>query len=189
MKMTVFWEIAQFSLVEDKLLQNYTAQYPRRQSSRMRTSTGLHGEISQKTVVFISSCLHCRTFQTLFQSATSTRCSMWVCLTRVGLVSPMLFSPCVNEMPKRIRHVEPVLYADDTAAIAASRKISFLVSYLEIYLGGLENWLRIWRVAINVSESTVVLFASTARRIQQPRPVFRRVNTVDRNITTFWCDL
>jgi hypothetical protein len=59
--------------------------------------------------------------------------------------------------------VELAQYADDTALIATSRDPSLLVGYLEGYLGRLELWLRSWRIAINVSKSTAVLFAKTAR--------------------------
>jgi hypothetical protein len=43
--------------------------------------------------------------------------------------------------------------------------------YLAAYLGRLELWLRNWRIAINVSKSTAVLFAKAARRVRQPMPV------------------
>jgi hypothetical protein len=69
------------------------------------------------------------------------------------------------------RHVELALYADDTALIATSRSPLLLVSYLETYLNRLEPWLRDWRIAINVSKSTAVLFAKTTRCTQRPRPV------------------
>jgi hypothetical protein len=46
------------------------------------------------------------------------------------LISPVLFSPYVNDIPVPSRHVELALYADDTAVIATSRKLALLVSYL-----------------------------------------------------------
>jgi hypothetical protein len=67
------------------------------------------------------------------------------------------------------RHVELALYADDTAAMATSRKPELLVSYLESFLSDLERWLKEWRIGINVSKSTAMLFTRT--RIQKPRPV------------------
>ena len=67
------------------------------------------------------------------------------------------------------RHVELALHSDDTAIIATSRKPELLVSYLESYLSDLERWLKEWRIAINVSKSTAMLF--TRRRIQKSRPV------------------
>jgi hypothetical protein len=53
--------------------------------------------------------------------------------------------------------------------MATSRKSELLVSYLESYLSDLEWWLKEWRIAINVSKSTAMLFSR--RLIQKPRPV------------------
>jgi hypothetical protein len=86
-----------------------------------------------------------------------------------GLISPVLFSLYVNDIPVPSRHVELALYADDTTVIATSRKPALLVSYLESYLADLELWLRKWRIAINVSKCMAMLF--TRGQIQPPRPV------------------
>jgi hypothetical protein len=67
--------------------------------------------------------------------------------------------------------VELAQYADDTALVATSRSPPLLVGYLEAYLGRLEHWLRDWRIAINVSKSTAVLFVKAARRIRKLRAV------------------
>jgi len=67
-----------------------------------------------------------------------------------GLISPVLFSLYVNDMPKSSNHVELALYADDTAIIATSRTPALLVSYLQSYLNHFERWLTEWRIAINV---------------------------------------
>jgi hypothetical protein len=68
-------------------------------------------------------------------------------------------------------HDELALYADDMAIIAKSRKPTLLVSYLESYLNDLKRWLSEWRIAINVSKSTAIIFVSAGRRFIQPRPV------------------
>jgi len=68
-------------------------------------------------------------------------------------------------------HVELALYADDTAIIATSRKPTLLVSYLESYLNDLQRWLSEWRIAINVTKSTAIIFARAGRRFIRPRPV------------------
>jgi hypothetical protein len=119
----------------------------------------------------ISAYLDYRTFQTSFQSATSIRRGMRTGVVQGGLVSPVLFSLYVNDIPTPSRHIELAQYADDTALVATSRSPSLLVAYLEDYLGRLERWLRDWRIAINVSKSTAVLFVKAARRIQKPRAV------------------
>jgi hypothetical protein len=53
------------------------------------------------------------------------------------IISQVLFSLHVNDMLSR--HVDKVLYADDTAVIATSRQPALLVKYLEAYLSDLEE--------------------------------------------------
>jgi len=88
-----------------------------------------------------------------------------------GLISPVLFSLYVNDMPSPSHHVQLALYTDDTAIIAMSRKPMLLVSYLESYLNDLQRWLSESRIAINVSKSTAIIFARAGRRFIQPQPV------------------
>jgi hypothetical protein len=112
----------------------------------------------------VSSYLDCRTFQTSFQSATSTYRGMRAGVTQSGLVSPVLFSLYVNDKPTRSCHVELAQY---TALIATSHTPSLLVSYLET---SQYTWhcLRDWRIAIDASKSTAVVSVKTARHIQRP---------------------
>jgi hypothetical protein len=119
-------------------------------------------------VKIISSYLHNRTFEASFLTATSTRRNMRAGVAQGGLVSPVLFSLYVIDMPVPSRHVKLALYADDTAIIATSRNSAPLIRYLETYMSGLEWWLREWRIAINVSKRNAVLFAKAAWR--NPRP-------------------
>ena len=55
--------------------------------------------------------------------------------------------------------------------LATSRKPTLLVSYLESYLNDLQRWLSDWRIAINVTMSTAIIFARAGRRFIQPRPL------------------
>jgi hypothetical protein len=75
-----------------------------------------------------------------------------------GLVSSMLFSLNVNNIPTPSCHDELPQHADDTALVATFRSPSLLVGYVEACFGRLERWLRDWRIDINVSKSTAVLF-------------------------------
>jgi retron-type reverse transcriptase len=106
----------------------------------------------------ISSYLQGRTFEASFQTATSSRIVMRAGVAQGVLISPVLFSLYVNDMPCTSHHVELALYVDDTAIIATSRKPTLLVSYLESYLNDLQRWLREWRIAINVTNSTAIIF-------------------------------
>jgi hypothetical protein len=88
-----------------------------------------------------------------------------------GLVSTVLISLYVNDIPTPSRHVELAQYADDTALIATSRDPSLLDGYPEAYLGRQELWLRDCRIAIKVSKSMAVLFVKATPRFRQPRPM------------------
>jgi hypothetical protein len=86
-----------------------------------------------------------------------------------GLISPVLFSLYDNDMPTPSHHVDLALYAEDTAVIARYRKPTLLVSYLESYLSDLQGWLSDWRITINVSKSSAMIFARAGQRFIQPR--------------------
>jgi hypothetical protein len=88
----------------------------------------------------VSSYLPNRPFEASSQTATPTT-SRWMRagVAQGGLVSPVLFSLYVNDMPVISRHVELALYADDTANIATFRKPALLVSYLESYVSDFER--------------------------------------------------
>jgi hypothetical protein len=118
----------------------------------------------------ISSYLRDRTFETSFQTATSSRRGMRAGVAQGGLISPVLLSLYVD-MPSPSHHVELALYADDMAIIATSRKPTLLVGYLESQLNDLQRWMNEWRIAINVSKNTAIIFARAGRRFIQTRPV------------------
>jgi hypothetical protein len=119
-------------------------------------------------IVHKISYLQGRTFEASYQTATSSRRPI-----RAGVAQGDL--PCpfqsVNDMPSPSHHVELALDAGDTATIATSSKLTLLVSYLDSYLSDLQRWLSEWRIAINVSKSTAIIFARAGRRFIQPRPV------------------
>jgi hypothetical protein len=111
-----------------------------------------------------------------FQSYLVTTISSYLHLPRhAGSCRPgwNCFSCAVQSVCKRradaARHVELALNAEDTALVATSRSLSLIVNYLEAFLCRLEHWLRDWKISINVSKSTAMLF--TTRCIQRPRTI------------------
>jgi len=66
--------------------------------------------------------------------------------------------------------------------MATSCQPAPFVKHLETYLSDLERWLRVWRIAINVSKSSAVLFAKAGRRIPKHRPVHLFGEPIH------WCD-
>ena len=138
----------------------------------------------------ISSYLRGRTFEASFLTATSSRRVMRAGVAQGGLISPVLFSLYVNDKPIPSRHVELALYADDTAIIATSRKPTLLVSYLETYLTNLQRWLMEWRIDINISKSSAIIFARAGRRFN-PAPTsdpLRGANQMGQHNSLSWGD-
>jgi hypothetical protein len=64
-------------------------------------------------------------------------------------------------------HVELALYSNDLVVIATSRNPTLLVSSLESYLNDLQRLLSEWKIAINFSKSTAVIFTSVGQRFIQ----------------------
>ena len=96
-----------------------------------------------------------------------------------GLISTVLFSLYVNDMPSPSHHVDLALYAEGTAIITTSRKPRLLVSYLESYLNDLQRWLSEWILAINVSKCTAIIFALPGWRFIQPLTVTLFVEPIE----------
>jgi hypothetical protein len=84
------------------------------------------------------------------------------------LVSPVLFSLYINDIPTPSRHLVLAQYADGTAVIATSRRPSLLVDYLDTDLGRLELWLQDWRMAVDVWKTNAVHFVMAARGVEHP---------------------
>jgi hypothetical protein len=118
----------------------------------------------------IPSYLRGRTFEASFQTATSYRRGTRAGVAQGGLKSPVLFSLYANDMPLPPHHGDLAPYADETTIIATFYKPTLHVSYLESYLNDLQRWLSEWRIALNVSDSTAIIFARAGRRFIQPRP-------------------
>ena len=88
-----------------------------------------------------------------------------------GLISLVLFSVYVYDMPSPSHHVELAFYADETAIISTSNKSTLPVSYPASYFNDLQRWFSWILIAFNVSKSTATIFARAGRRFIQPRPV------------------
>jgi hypothetical protein len=74
----------------------------------------------------ISSYLRGRTFEASFHTATSSHCGMRAGVAQGALISPVLLSLYVNNIPSPSHYIELALYVDDTATIATSYKQTLL---------------------------------------------------------------
>ena len=77
-------------------------------------------EFPSYLVKIITSYLHSRTNVTSFQAATSSCRLLRTGVAQGGVISPVLFSLYVNEIPTFSRHIELAQNAADTALVATS---------------------------------------------------------------------
>jgi hypothetical protein len=112
-----------------------------------------------------------RAFEASFLPATSSRRGMRFGVPQGALISLGLFSLYINDIPTPSHPVELALYADHTAVITMSRKPTLLIIYLVSYLSNFQRCLSEWRIAINVQNSTLIIFMRAGRRFIQPQPI------------------
>jgi hypothetical protein len=74
-------------------------------------------------------------------------------------------------MPTPSHQVEFILYAEETALIVVSHKPMLFERYLESNLSDLKRWLSEWRIAINVSNNSAMIFVLAKWRFIQPRSI------------------
>ena len=68
------------------------------------------------------------------------------------------------------RHTNPVDW-NKRRSCGPEKLMESYLNDLESYLNDLQRWLSDWRIAINVSKSTAIIFARAGRRFIKPRPV------------------
>jgi len=104
---------------------------------------------------------------------------------------PVLFSLYVNDMLSTLDPIDLALYAEDSVNIARSRKAILLFRYLNSNLNHNQRWLSGWRIAINVSNSTVIIFRRTRLRFIPPRTLIllEEPNPMGRHNSLFGSDI
>jgi Reverse transcriptase (RNA-dependent DNA polymerase). len=71
-----------------------------------------------------------------------------------GVISSVLFSLYVKDIPTPSHYIELAQYADNTALVAMLNQPTLLLKYL----AELEKWLQDLRIVINVGQSAAMLF-------------------------------
>ena len=73
-------------------------------------------------------------------------------------LGPLLFSVYVNDAPRE-PGVQMALFADDTAVYTADRNADRAIIRLQRALDAYTTWTEIWKVAVNETKSSAVLFS------------------------------
>ncbi|TLO84126.1 hypothetical protein FEG28_19010, partial [Acinetobacter baumannii] len=108
-------------------------------------------------------------------------------------LSPLLFSLYINDIP-RSPETHLALFADDTAIYYSCRKKALLHRRLQTAATTMGQWFRKWRIDINPTKSTAVLFKRgrppnttlsiplPTRRVNTPAPAVRPITMFDQPI-------
>ena len=113
-------------------------------------------------VHIISSYLSNRTFAVKFRYSLSSSKPMLAGVPQGSILSPFLFNIYTSDIPKptdRLLHL--ALYADDTCILARSLSAEMAIARIQGFLLQLETWFTKWRIKINPTKSSAIMFAKT----------------------------
>ena len=113
----------------------------------------------------VASFLKDRTFRVKIDAAISGERSVEASVPQGSVLGPTLFNIYTADAP-RSSHVMTATFADDQALLASSYFPRIAVRKLQSHTDALCDWYSRWRIRINATKSTAVLFAK--RRLQQP---------------------
>ncbi|GBN83101.1 RNA-directed DNA polymerase from mobile element jockey [Araneus ventricosus] len=80
-----------------------------------------------------------------------------------GKISPVFYSPYVNDIPKTHKTLSG-MYADDTAILAKNKNHKYTAAALNQRLAKLDDWFLRWKIAFNVNKTEAVYFAKDRRK-------------------------
>ena len=92
--------------------------------------------------------------------------------TRAGvpqgsILGPVLFIYYINDIPKYSR-IKLSLFADDTAAMAASMSKRLAIQRLQKYAIELEEYLEKWKLKLNIDKTELIMFTHKAKKEKIP---------------------
>lgn len=116
-------------------------------------------------VHIIKSFLTERTFKVKINNTFSSEKTINAGVPQGAVLSPTLFNIYTADFPRH-KNCRFAQYADDTVIFTSDMDIHIAYNNLQDYLNKIENWLINWKIKINASKSSVVIF--TKRRPQEP---------------------
>ena len=113
----------------------------------------------------IASFLTERTFCVRIDDHVSSERRITAGVPQGSVLGPLLFSVYVNDAPRE-PGVQMALFADDTAVYTADRNADRAILRLQRALDAYSTWTESWKVAVNDTKSSAVLFS---KRRKEPR--------------------
>lgn len=113
--------------------------------------------VPDRLVHIIRDYLSDRTFRFRVEGTRSSPRPIRAGVPQGSVLSPLLFSLYVNDIPRTPR-VELALFADDTALYTTDRDMTKLSQRLQSAATTLGDWFRLWRIEVNPEKSAAIHF-------------------------------
>ncbi|TLM35181.1 reverse transcriptase family protein, partial [Acinetobacter baumannii] len=149
--------------------------------------------VPDRLVLIIRDYLSNRSFRYRVEGTRSRPRHVTAGVPQGSALSPLLFSLYINDIP-RSPETHLALFADDTAIYYSCRKKALLHRRLQTAATTMGQWFRKWRIDINPTKSTAVLFKRgrppnttlsiplPTRRVNNPAPAVRPITMFDQPI-------
>ncbi|GFY22540.1 probable RNA-directed DNA polymerase from transposon X-element [Trichonephila clavipes] len=112
---------------------------------------------SYQILKIIHSYLNLREFRVRVENCLSSPRPVKIGLPQGSLLGPRIFNLYINDIPKA-DNVDLAMYADDTAIISQHTYNFKIIERLQNYITRLQLWLVVWKMKVNASKSTSLLF-------------------------------
>ena len=77
-----------------------------------------------------------------------------------SILGPLLFILYINDLPQSIKHLKPILFADDTNLFNSNSNYSTLISQTNDDLYNLNEWLKANKLSLNINKTVYVPFTN-----------------------------
>lgn len=119
--------------------------------------------VPKQMVNLIKSFIYQRTFHVKVGEDKSSIRKIQAGVPQGSCLSPHLFSIYVNDMP-RYPKCKTALFADDTLYYASSKTHTLAISLLQKQLNLVQPWFDKWKITINASKTSSILFTNKCPR-------------------------
>jgi hypothetical protein len=121
--------------------------------------------VKGKALDWFSSYLSDRTQQVDINGELSTRLKISYGVLQGSILGPILFLCYINDI-RATTKLATYLFADDTTCLAEHKILSELITFVNVELKKLSNWLRANKMAINVSKTNYIIFHTKGKKIE-----------------------
>ena len=113
-----------------------------------------------KTFTFVEKFLENRTIQVRIGNKLSSKYPLQNGTAQGSIISPLLFSIMINDLPDVITNAKSSLFADDSCIFKSGRNLDQLESNIQKNLTAIEKWCNEWGFRLSTEKTVAVLFTN-----------------------------